>query len=286
MKPKVSIIIPTCNRPNLIKRAINSVLKQTFQDFEIIIVDDGFKERAEKVVKNIKDERIKYIQHEVNKGGGAARNTGIKATQGEYIAFLDDDDEWVLEKLGLQMSALENTTDDVGFCFTAVENIYDERTERSHIPEGKDNYHNLALSSFKKFLTVTLVIKKNVFDEIGFFDENLPSHQEAELMIRVTKKFLGVGINQPLVRVNMKSEHSQVGKNYARKINGAELLIKKHFDKYKDKSEKLAKHYFQLGIYCRDNKEIKKARRYFLKAWKLNYKEIRYLFHFFVNIVK
>jgi len=95
--PKVSVIIPTYNRAHLIGRAIQSVLNQTYQDFELIVVDDGSTDNTNEVIKEFsqKDKRILYIKHDKNKGGSAARNTGIKAARGEYIAFQDSDDEMV-----------------------------------------------------------------------------------------------------------------------------------------------------------------------------------------------
>ena len=91
--PNVSVIIPTHNRPELFSRAIRSVLAQMYQDFEIIVVDDGMKERAESVVSALGDSRIRYIKNETSLGGGGARNRGIKEAHAEFIAFLDDDDE-------------------------------------------------------------------------------------------------------------------------------------------------------------------------------------------------
>src|SRR4030042_5052103 len=108
--PTVSIIIPTYNRAHLVMRAINSVLDQSFQDFEIIIVDDASRDNTEKMVSGIRDKRIFYIRHEKNRGGSAARNTGIKQARGEYIAFLDSDDEWLPEKLEKQLKVLEQYT--------------------------------------------------------------------------------------------------------------------------------------------------------------------------------
>ena len=97
--PTVSVIIPTYNRAHLVGRAIKSVLNQTYRDFEIIVVDDGSTDNTKDIIKEFqkKDKRIKYIPYEKNKGGSAARNTGIKAAKGEYIAFLDSDDEWAYE---------------------------------------------------------------------------------------------------------------------------------------------------------------------------------------------
>lgn len=97
--PTVSVVIPTYNRAHLVGRAIQSVLNQTYQDFEIIVVDDGSTDNTEEVVKSFNDPRIRYIRHDQNRGGSAARNTGIKMARGEYIAFQDSDDEWLPEKL-------------------------------------------------------------------------------------------------------------------------------------------------------------------------------------------
>ena len=114
--PKVSVIIPTYNRAHLVGRAIRSVLNQTYQDFEIIVVDDGSTDNTEEVVKSFNDPRIRYIRHEKNRGGSAACNTGIRAARGEYIAFQDSDDEWLPEKLEKQMQVFENTPTGVGGC--------------------------------------------------------------------------------------------------------------------------------------------------------------------------
>ena len=286
MKPKVSVVIPTYNRPHLIKRTVDSVLKQTFQDFEIIIVDDGMKERAEEVIKNIKDERIKYIQHEINRGGGAARNTGIKVAQGEYIAFLDDDDEWLPEKLGKQVKALDNSGEDVGFCFTAITQILNDEERSTNIAEGIIDYYEKSLMSFKKVLTSALITKKYVFEKVGYFDESFPSHQEAELIIRISKQFKAIGINRPMVKMISISGHEHVGGNLGRRIKGCELLLNKHFEEFKKKPKILAKHYFQLGIWYRDNKNLAKAKNYFFKAWRYNLFKLRFLLHYFNTMIK
>jgi len=98
--PQVSVILPIYNRDHLIKRAIGSVLNERLIDLELIVVDDGSTEDIEKIVKSFDDGRIKYIRHEANRGAGAARNTGIKASCGEYIAFQDSDDERFAGKIG------------------------------------------------------------------------------------------------------------------------------------------------------------------------------------------
>lgn len=274
---KVSVVIPTHNRPELLKRAVNSVLGQTFKDLEVIVVDDGLEKRADEVINNFHDSRLKYIQHSEEKGGSVARNTGIKASSGNFIAFLDDDDEWLPFKLATQMAQFESTPRNVGFCFSAVENIYSDRKFVTTVPSGIGDYHELALSYFKSLLTVTLIIKKYVFAETGLFDEQFPSHQEADLMIRVTEKFKGLGINQPLVRVAMGG-HNQVGGSLKRRILGREMLLAKHMGEFKKDKKLLADQNFSLGLMYRDSIQFAKAWDMFGQAMRNDF-SVRYFMH-------
>jgi glycosyltransferase involved in cell wall biosynthesis len=91
--PLVTVIIPTYNRARLLGRAIDSVLAQIFTDFELIIVDDGSVDNTRQLVLGYADQRIRYLRHERNQGANAARNTGVRAATGKYVAFLDSDDE-------------------------------------------------------------------------------------------------------------------------------------------------------------------------------------------------
>lgn len=280
--PRVSIVIPTCNRPELLKRALNSVLNQTYQDFEIIVVDDGQKESAEDVVGQFNGERIKYIKHAERKGGAVARNTGIKSAQGEFIAFLDDDDEWLPEKLEVQMRGFENTPTDVGFCFSAIRTTYEDREKVSGVPDGIGDYLELSLRRFKGFMTSTLIIKKYVFDKVGFFDEGFPSHQEPDLIIRIAKNFKGLGINRPLVKMDV-GVYEHIGSSLKRRIEGGKMILNKHFEEFRKRPEVLAKHYFQIALWYRDNKQFVEAGAYFRKAWKENLR-LRYLYHYLSTI--
>src|SRR5215510_16389067 len=121
--PAVSVIIPTYNRAEFLRLAITSVLNQTFQDFEIIVVDDASEDHTHEVVSDFSDKRIKYIRHEANKRVSAARNTGVLSASGDYIAFLDDDDEWLPRTLQMQVALLEDSTSIVGGVYTGYVQI-------------------------------------------------------------------------------------------------------------------------------------------------------------------
>src|SRR5919106_1816578 len=116
--PKVSVIIPTYNRVESLPLAIKSVLAQTFQDFEIIVVDDASHDNTPAVIARFNDERIRYIRHDTNKKISASRNTGVLNSRGSYIAFLDDDDEWLSEKLQLEVDLLDNSPLKTGAVYT------------------------------------------------------------------------------------------------------------------------------------------------------------------------
>lgn len=275
--PKVSVVIPTYNRPELLSQAIRSVLAQTYQDFEVIVVDDGSRGRAGNVVMAFEDSRIRYFKNETSLGGGGARNRGIAEARGGYVAFLDDDDEWLPEKLRIQVNAFENAPQDVGFCFSGVVKVLIDREEVTQTEDGVCDFSQIALTRFKGFLTSTLVVYKSVLEEVGGFDVSFPSHQEPELIIRIARTYRGIGINQPLVRMNM-TPHEHIGGSINRRIKGKELLLQKHKVLYAQYPTILARHYFQLGLWYRDSGQRSKAKDYFWKAFLLS-KNPRYLTH-------
>ena len=105
--PTVSVVIPTYNRADVLPRAIDSALGQSVADIEVVVVDDGSTDDTEALVADYEDDRLRYVAHETNRGANVARNTGIEAADGEYIAFLDSDDEWKPTKLERQLERLE-----------------------------------------------------------------------------------------------------------------------------------------------------------------------------------
>ncbi len=247
------------------------MLAQTYQDFEVIIVDDGQDKRADKVVASFGDERIRYIAHEKQKGCSGSKNTGIKNAHGEYVAFLDDDDEWMPEKLQLQMDAFE-ACPDAGFCFTGVVNIRDDGPQYSKTPDGCKDYYERALNTFFGFLSSTLLTRKDVFDDVGILNEDFPSHTDIELIIRIVKKYKGIGISKYLVKRTILSGHEQMGSSYARRIAGREMLLDKYRSEFEKRPEVYSKHLVLLAKFYRNDGHYKQARKIFKRTLSMHFR--------------
>jgi len=185
MNKLVSVIIPTYNRAKIIKKSIDSVLAQTYQDIEIIIVDDGSKDNTKELIESLNNPKIKYFYQE-NAGASAARNTGIKNASGQFIAFLDSDDVWLSEKLEKQLDVFKNN-ENIDIVYSGFKWI-EETGDKYEINRFK-NYKTK--KEFAKFLLCNMLpicpivmIKKSVFDNIGVFDENLIVAEDWEFCLR------------------------------------------------------------------------------------------------------
>ena len=266
--PTCSVIIPTYNRAHLVDRAIQSVLNQTYQNFEFIVVDDGSTDNTEEVVKKFqeKDKRIRYIKHERNKGASAARNTGIKAAKGEYIAFQDSDDEWLPEKLEKQMKVFETAPPEVGVIYTGFWRI--ENNKKIYIPyswvaQKEGNIHKELLKG--SFIGLpTVLIRKECFKKAGMFDKKLPRLQDWELFIRISKHCKFKYINEALL-ISPYTIGS-ISFNNESLIQALELILKKHSEEFKKYKKILSVQMYWLGsILCKSGK-MKEGKKYFLRV--------------------
>lgn len=236
----VSVIIPSYNREKTIERAVMSVLNQTYKDLELIVVDDCSKDNTVEVLKSIKDDRLKIIRLEKNSGACVARNVGVENAQGDYIAFQDSDDEWLLDKLEKQMAIFEKEKVDLVFCafnrFGLGKNLTCPKLSEG-IVERKTLLEDSRIS------TQTLVGKKECFENVKF-DPEMPRLQDYDITIRLSKKYSIYFVNEPLV--NMYVQNDSISKNKNKMIR-AETII---FSKYKDDIEKYKdfKYHNMLGL--------------------------------------
>lgn len=199
--PTVSVIIPTYNRAHLIGRAIDSVLNQTFQDFEIIVIDDGSTDNTDEVVKYFNDPRIRYIRHEQNCGGSAARNTGIMTTHSEYIAFLDSDDEWLPEKLELQLAVMVESDDATAVCYSGYIRVGGDGERRVYKPFYRGRIHTAELWEDRVSPTSAVMVRRDCLVKAGGFDERLPARQDYAMWLELSRYYEFAIVAEPLVLI-------------------------------------------------------------------------------------
>jgi glycosyltransferase involved in cell wall biosynthesis len=263
--PKVSVVIPTYNRAHVVGRAIGSVLAQTYQDFEVIVVDDASTDDTEEVVKRFNDSRIRYLRHEKNLGGAVARNTGIKAAHGEYLAFLDSDDEWLPEKLERQMETLQDLPGNwAGVCCGFW--LIDGEHVKESIPDWpRSIFDKLLVTCFLNGGS-TLVARTEVINSIGGFDERLPRHQDWDLLLRLAEKYELAIVKTPLVRRYMSGRPAADTVREAKRI-----FMAKHAPKLREKGlytrrKIVARHWFELAYLYLIERKLGYASLYFLKG--------------------
>ena len=204
-RPRVSVYIPTYNYGRFLGEAIQSILDQTFLDWELIIVDDGSTDDTQKVVASFADPRIHYV-YQQNRGNPGARNTALKLARGEYVACLDADDMWLpemLEKLAAKLDGLPPT---VGLVYgdlylfddedgTTIRRFLQGRTP----PRGKVLAQLLPRESAFIHDTATL-IRRKVFDTVGLYDESLLRYQDWEMWVRIAAAYEVEALDEPLAR--------------------------------------------------------------------------------------
>jgi len=167
----VSVVIPTFNRAALVERAVHSVLTQTYSDIEVLIVDDGSTDNTGAVLRSLahEDSRIRYLHHERNQGAQPARNTGCLAANGEYIAFLDSDNEWLPDKLRLQMEVFKRGGDQLGVVYCGFRVLYPDQSYFDMWPRYRGNVYQQALSSTLYKVTG---ICQNEIDKVCLFPQS------------------------------------------------------------------------------------------------------------------
>lgn len=198
--PSVSVIIPAYNRGHTIDRAIQSVLEQTFQDFEMIVVDDSSIDGTRARVEGFRDPRIRYLRHEQNRGAAAARNTGIRAARGEYLAFLDSDDEWLPQKLDEQIALLEDQSAGWGLSCSGFFYVVNG-SERAYLPARVSSWVRRLHWICDLSPGTTLVVRRECLGEVGLLDEEFSRYEDWDWLLRLSKLYRLGAIKKPLARV-------------------------------------------------------------------------------------
>lgn len=245
-----SVIIPTRNRAGLIGRAIQSVLAQSMPAHEIIVVDDASTDSTREVVEQIRSPIIRYEVQSEWRGAAAARNTGLRSATGEFVAFLDDDDEWLPKKLELQHAALQGAPDGTRAVFSGVFVVSGRtnRVEKTWIPHDRP----LGLADFLNgcpFGSSIPLLKQSALIEVGGFDEDLSGSQDRDLFIRLSELSPFIPVRDALVRYYVHGD--QITTDLATKIRSTAAIVRKHRSRYLRHPKAHARQLQRLGmLYC------------------------------------
>lgn len=267
-KGLVSVIIPTFRRPDKLDRAIDSVLAQTYSDIEVIVVDDndpdteGRKLTEEVMLKYENETRVKYIKHECNKNGSAARNTGARNSDAEYVAFLDDDDVFYPQKIESQVKVLSGKDSSWGACYSKY---VVEKPNGVSIISKEHREGNLRLDALMREFYIAsgsnLLVKKEAFDTINGFDESFIRNQDIEFLSRLLERYK-IAYSEVLgLKVYLHNNHSQYD---------GEEVTNQYLERFKNYiaklNEKERKKFF---------KHINRQRLYYLLFTKKNFAKCR-----------
>lgn len=274
---KISVIIPSYNRAKSLERAMQSVLRQSYKNLELIIVDDCSTDNTEDVVKSIKDERVHYIKHTVNKGACAARNTGVSQSVGAYIAFQDSDDIWYSDKLYRQLDYLRKNGSDFVFCgMTRKSNGSDFYIPSEPYYEEKDAFEQLLYGN--SISTQTMLMKRYVAEKVHF-DVSLKRFQDWDFALQVTLAGFKVGyLKEPLVEYLLQED--SISKSVSCQ-HACDAIYEKYKSYYEKNPQALA---FFYMCQAREYRSIdkKKTQECLIKSMKKNF-TLKTLMKLFLN---
>lgn len=276
--PQASVITATYNRATTLPRAIESVLSQSFTDFEYIIVDDGSNDGTEEVVEKYDDDRIEYIQLQKNRGANVARNIGIRKANGNYISILDSDDEYHPMRLEKTIKRLNSLSDAYGAVYHPYRRVQDELTLEVRRTESQeltidDLRHGNEIGGF---LAVTF--RAEVFEEVGVLDEEMVAGQDYEFYLRMAKHFKFKGLPECLGTYHLSPD--AISSSIDRKQKSNKQLLRRHGDILSNKRH--AKHYSNRFFIYAQNGDINSARSALIQSIQYNpYSPVKYYYLLF-----
>lgn len=263
----VSVVIPTHNRADLLSRAIDSVLRQDIkEDMEIIVVSDGSTDETADVVKKYDPNMVRFFEYFPGVNGNRARNVGVQNALGEYVAFLDDDDAWMPDKLSKQFKAMRVA--ESGLSYTGVNIIYEyEKVSYHSIPKQEGDLSTTILLDNCIGSTSTVLVKKDLLLQCGGFDEELGALQDYDLWIRLCQKTKVSVVGEPLVNYYNYTNKKQVSSSTQKYVDAFCKIESKYpwlFDTLDGQQckERLVNKYALLANKCLRNGNRKEARPY------------------------
>ena len=270
--PKVSIILPTYNRADLIMETIESIRKQTYKNWELIIVDDGSDDNTGELISQLKDEKIQF--HNAGRIGivGKIKNIGIEKATGELIAFIDSDDLWAETKLEKQIFALQQYPE-AGFSLTGGYNFRKLNEPLGYFYQKKEGirYDDIFIPYFKSEVATTmpsLILRKQCLQTTGMFIQSKP-FSDVEFILELAKHFKAIILYEPLFHRRLHDTNDSDSNWEKRHYEGLELILsyKKDLSK-KILSDCLFRSHINFGEKCLRYQKKEMAMDSFIKAWK------------------
>lgn len=276
----ITVIIPTYGRPKYLLRAIKSVLNQTYTNLEIIIVDDNGRNtknqiETEEKILSLNNDKINYIIHNTNMNGSVARNTGIEFAKGNFICFLDDDDEFLNTKLEQQYNKLSNKSEKWIACYTGHIRVFDSKSDSmvsySPVLEGEILFDILAFN-IDHVSGSSLMVRTEVVKSIGGWNENLKRHQDYEFIARLSNQGNIAVISEPIVKIHVhegSNRHKNFDELEETRIQYLNLIIP-YLNKLNNKEIKQIKYINNYWLLKKaiQHKRIHKVAQYFIKTGK------------------
>ncbi|WP_081985492.1 glycosyltransferase family 2 protein [Natrinema salifodinae] len=219
----ISVVIPVYEQPELLVDALDSVQKQTIDNIEAVVVDDDSATDFKPIIGRYGD-WVRLITHDENRGASEARNTGIEAARGEYVAFLDADDTWDPTKLEKQLNVFERG-DDLGLVYTGFVQYELDGTEWERYPEAAGDIYLEELERDRVHPTSTVMVPSECLERVGGFDSSLPSRQDYDLWIRITEYYNVGYVNEILV--DKREQPDSISKDFERRIEGDLAVFEK-----------------------------------------------------------
>ena len=270
---KISVVMPTYNRAHFLGKAIDSVLSQTYGNFEVIIIDDNSKDNTADLLKKYKDTRIKYVKNTENRGCGVARNQGMELARGDYITFLDSDDEIFSTKFEKQLEnfhALPNKIGLIycGFCYASGKT---GEIVKSISPKLDGNVYNNLLAR-NLFPIHAPIIRRECFQKCGMLDVTLPACEDWDIWIRISRYYKFAFVPDILAKYNIHGK--QKSTEVESVIRARERIVEKYRSDLDERPRLLARHLKEIAsLYCLNDKPVQ-GRRYFfgsIRSDPLNY---------------
>lgn len=257
--PLVSVIIPTYNRVHTLPVSVESVLRQTYHNLEVIVVDDGSTDKTENYVRGLTDSRVRYVRNTGQHGPAAARNLGVRLARGEYVAFQDSDDEWHPDKLEKQMPILLNPKERIDIVYCEYARYFGQKRldtiPSRDLPMEYKQGDILPVLLLQPLMgTPTIVVKKTCFVQTGGFNESLPTFEDYEFSVRFSRNHRIGFVEEALVKGNDSPD--SVDKRFADRIRTQAYIVRemiaplREYDLLSEKLSEVQKTAEHLG--CHD----------------------------------